>query len=331
MTDTFMGVGAPASDDDVVVLARPWPRSTPIAIRMPRTARAPSAPLPAGWRVSSATTTSTSTPRSRRGCALVGDARRRQHRARRCRGQSTPHHQRPSAPCVDGGAMPVLLGGDDSVAEPFVGGWRDHGPITVVHIDAHLDFRDEVSGRVTRLQQPHAPRQRDGLGAADHPHGAARRRLGSARGRAGHLEAGNVIVRARELAHEGPQAVARRLVEGERFVIVYDVDGTDPADIPAVRAPVAGRSRCRRGGRPLRGTCRSWLARGAGGHGVRADARSGRAVSPGARARAQPSPRWPAAASASVILGRQVPYSRGPCAPAPRHRPSGSMSSSTES
>ena len=54
------------------------------------------------------------------------------------------------------------------------------------------------------------------------------------------IEAGNVIVRARELAQDGPAAVAGRLVEGERFVIVFDVDGTDPADIPAVRAPVPG-------------------------------------------------------------------------------------------
>ena len=32
------------------------------------------------------------------------------------------------------GAMPIVLGGDDSVAEPFLAAWRERGPVTVVHV-----------------------------------------------------------------------------------------------------------------------------------------------------------------------------------------------------
>ena len=44
------------------------------------------------------------------------------------------------------GAVPLLLGGDDSVPIPFLRAYADHGPITVVQVDAHLDFRDERAG-----------------------------------------------------------------------------------------------------------------------------------------------------------------------------------------
>ena len=54
------------------------------------------------------------------------------------------------------------------------------------------------------------------------------------------LAAGNTIVTARELARQGAGTIAGQLTAGEHFVIVYDVDGTNPSQIPAVRAPVAG-------------------------------------------------------------------------------------------
>ena len=136
--------------------------------------------------------------------------------------------------------MPLLLGGDDSVAEPFVAGWRDHGPVTVVQIDAHLDYRDEVGGESHGYSSP--MRRASEMSWVRRIVHVGQRGVGSARATdvQDSLEAGNVIVRARELAHDGPAAVAGRLVQGEPFVIVYDVDGTDPADIPAVRAPVPG-------------------------------------------------------------------------------------------
>ncbi len=141
---------------------------------------------------------------------------------------------------VDRGAMPLVLGGDDSVAEPFLAAWRDHEPVTVVHIDAHLDFRDEVDGEAHGYSSP--MRRANEMSWVRRIVHIGQRGVGSARATdvQDTLEAGNVIVRARELERDGTEAIAGRLAEGERFVIVYDVDGTNPADIPAVRAPVSG-------------------------------------------------------------------------------------------
>jgi agmatinase len=139
---------------------------------------------------------------------------------------------------VDAAAMPVLLGGDDSVAIPFVAGWRDHGPITVVHIDAHLDFRDEVDGERFGYSSP--MRRASEMAWVKRIIHVGQRGVGSARSSdvADSLAAGNTITTARELERSGAQAVTEQLELGERFVIVYDVDGTDPTDLPSVRAPV---------------------------------------------------------------------------------------------
>lgn len=44
------------------------------------------------------------------------------------------------------GAAPLMIGGDDSVPIPFIAGFADHGPIWILQIDAHIDWRDERHG-----------------------------------------------------------------------------------------------------------------------------------------------------------------------------------------
>ena len=44
------------------------------------------------------------------------------------------------------GAVPVCIGGDDSVPIPILRAFAERGPLTVVQVDAHLDYRDEVDG-----------------------------------------------------------------------------------------------------------------------------------------------------------------------------------------
>lgn len=48
---------------------------------------------------------------------------------------------------LDKKAVPILLGGDDSIPIPFIQGLDDvYKEITVVQVDAHIDWRDEVEG-----------------------------------------------------------------------------------------------------------------------------------------------------------------------------------------
>src|SRR5690606_37536914 len=47
---------------------------------------------------------------------------------------------------LDAGAVPLCIGGDDSVPIPILRAYEGRGPITVLQVDAHLDYRDEVDG-----------------------------------------------------------------------------------------------------------------------------------------------------------------------------------------
>jgi agmatinase len=239
MPDTFLDVGPPTSSSEVVILGAalstvyadrdPHATAGPLAIRSASRRLAPFAghydfdtggPF-AAWRDRVAdggdVTVSRDDPRGNRDriAAVLRDV-------------------------ASMGALPVLLGGDDSLAIPFVAAWQDRGPVTVVHIDAHLDFRDEIAGERYGYSSPmRRASEMAWIGRIIH---IGQRGVGSARPSdvRDSLAAGSTIITASELELMGPKAVAARLDLSERFIVVYDVDGTDPSELPAVRAPVAG-------------------------------------------------------------------------------------------
>ena len=239
MSETFMGAGAPSGSSEAVVLgaamASVYPDRHPHATAGPAAIRAASRRLA---RFAGNYDFDTDAPFATwlRRVADGGDVNTVRADAEGNRRRITSA----VSAIVEQGALPIVLGGDDSVAEPFVAGWRDHGPVTLVQIDAHLDFRDEVDGEAHGYSSP--MRRASEMSWVRRIIHIGQRGVGSARPTDVQeaIEAGDVIVRARELAQDGPAAVAGRLVERERFVLVYDVDGTDPADVPAVRAPVPG-------------------------------------------------------------------------------------------
>lgn len=138
------------------------------------------------------------------------------------------------------GGAPIVVGGDDSVPIPFLRGFADAGPITVLQIDAHIDWRDEREGE----HQGFSSTMRR---ASEMPHvagivQAGTRGLGSAR--AGELETaaayGARIVTAAEIARDGVGAALRHLPDGAAIVIALDYDALDAAAMPAVAAPSPG-------------------------------------------------------------------------------------------
>ena len=44
------------------------------------------------------------------------------------------------------GAVPVMIGGDDPVPIPFIAGFAEAGPLTIVQVDAHIDWRNQREG-----------------------------------------------------------------------------------------------------------------------------------------------------------------------------------------
>lgn len=136
-------------------------------------------------------------------------------------------------------AVPIMLGGDDSVVIPFLGGFTHHGPIWILQIDAHIDWRDERHGERHGYSSPMRR-------ASEMPHVAGivqvgMRGVGSAR--LGEIEAaqryGSRLVTAREVHERGVDAALRHIPDGARVVVTLDCDGLDPSVIPGVagRAP----------------------------------------------------------------------------------------------
>lgn len=138
------------------------------------------------------------------------------------------------------GSLPVILGGDDSVPIPVLAAYREHGPVSVLHIDAHLDYRDEVEGERYGYSSP-MRRVRE-MPWVQRIHHVGQRGVGSARltDVEDTIGAGGRITTAEALRDGGVRSVIDSFAPGESVVIVLDVDGIDPAELPAVRAPSPG-------------------------------------------------------------------------------------------
>jgi len=52
------------------------------------------------------------------------------------------------------GALPIVLGGDHAIPIPVLRAFEGRGPITLIHIDQHLDWRDDVNGVTDGLSSP---------------------------------------------------------------------------------------------------------------------------------------------------------------------------------
>ncbi|UHD45781.1 agmatinase [Aureimonas altamirensis] len=138
------------------------------------------------------------------------------------------------------GAVPIMIGGDDSVPIPFLAAFAGHGPIWVLQIDAHIDWRDEVDGERYGYSSPMRR-------ASEMAHVAGIVQVGiRSVGSAGLTEVdaarayGSRIVTAREVHNQGVEAALRHLPEGARVVVTLDCDGLDPSIMPGVAARTPG-------------------------------------------------------------------------------------------
>jgi agmatinase len=139
------------------------------------------------------------------------------------------------------GVVPVVLGGDDSVPIPVLRGLSaSQRPITVLQIDAHLDFRDAVAGVREGYSSP--MRRASEMSHVARIVQVGLRGVGSARAEdvAAARERGNLLVTASELRRRGAGWLVGQLPAGEPLFISFDLDGLDPAACPAVSAPSPG-------------------------------------------------------------------------------------------
>jgi agmatinase len=138
------------------------------------------------------------------------------------------------------GAVPIVLGGDHAIPIPVMRAYESHGPMVVVQIDEHLDWREEVNGVREGLSSPmrRASEMEWVSGMAQ----IGLRAVGSARqGEVDDANAyGSVLVTAEELHREGIEAVLERIPVSDNYYITFDADGLDPTIAPAVLTPGYG-------------------------------------------------------------------------------------------
>jgi agmatinase len=141
---------------------------------------------------------------------------------------------------VAAGAVPLMLGGDDSAPIPFLAGLAALGPLTVLQVDAHIDWRQERRGESLGFSS--TMRRASELGHVERIVQVGMRNYGSARAEEiGIADAwGAEIVTARDVHHHGIEPVLERIPEGARVAITIDVDALDASLMPAVMAPSPG-------------------------------------------------------------------------------------------
>ena len=144
---------------------------------------------------------------------------------------------------VAAGAVPLVVAGDHSAPPVVVRGLPDDRPLDILHVDAHLDFRDEVAGLTDGYSSPiRRLRELPHVGTVVQ---VGLRDVGSAREAevTAALAAGNVLVRAEEV-HLGGAALldelAARFDPAHRVYITVDVDGLDPSCAPGTLWPAPG-------------------------------------------------------------------------------------------
>jgi agmatinase len=134
------------------------------------------------------------------------------------------------------GVVPVVLGGDHATTIPMMRAYDGRGPLCVVHIDAHLDWRDEVNGVHDGLSSP--MRRASELPWVTSMIQIGLRAVGSARQREVDDAAafGSIRVRAEELHEVGAAEILRRVPEAAAYYISLDTDAIDPAIAPGINA-----------------------------------------------------------------------------------------------
>jgi len=142
---------------------------------------------------------------------------------------------------LDRRSIPVLIGGDDSIPIPMLEAYGARGRrFTILQIDAHIDWRDEVEGE--RMGLSSTMRRASEMAHVERIIQVGQRGIGSARMRDAEeaLAWGVQFVSAGEVARDGVWRAVDLVAEGAEVIICLDVDALDPSVMPAVIGRVPG-------------------------------------------------------------------------------------------
>ena len=142
-------------------------------------------------------------------------------------------------------ARTITIGGDHTIAHPLLRSVAGvHGPITVVHFDAHLDTWDTYFGASFTHGTPFRRASEEGLIDRDSSlHVGIRGPLYSTTDLTDDADLGFLAITAPQFDHLGLlgviEVIAER-VKGRPIYISIDIDVLDPAHAPGTGTPEAG-------------------------------------------------------------------------------------------
>ena len=137
-------------------------------------------------------------------------------------------------------SIPILIGGDDSTPIPFIEAIASQMPVVIIQIDAHIDWREKVSGerfgfsstmrRSSEFKNVQKIIQIGGRG----PGSAKPTDLAAAQAW------GVKFFFARDIYKDGLAPVIDAIPRDANIILAIDVDGLDPSVVPGVILPAFG-------------------------------------------------------------------------------------------
>lgn len=146
---------------------------------------------------------------------------------------------------MNNGTKLVALGGDHTVALPLLRAAKTvHGPVALLHFDAHLDTWDTYFGAPYTHGTPFLRAHEEGLLLADHLcHIGVRAPLHYASDLDRDAEIGFGIISSEDVGRQGPakivETLLRRIGDAPLYVSI-DIDVLDPSHAPGTGTPEAG-------------------------------------------------------------------------------------------
>ncbi|MGB9867867.1 MAG: agmatinase [Bacillota bacterium] len=140
------------------------------------------------------------------------------------------------AQIVRSGAIPVVLGGDHSITFPVVKGLEEVGEFCILHLDAHLDFKDSVLG--VKLGNSSPIRR-----VAELPFVESIVTIGARGIRTSEvdlkaaLSRGNIIIPASKILEHGVEYSLNRIPRCAKYYLTVDIDVLDPSIAPGTGSP----------------------------------------------------------------------------------------------
>ncbi|MSO92372.1 MAG: arginase [Rhodospirillales bacterium] len=138
---------------------------------------------------------------------------------------------------LDRKALPVMIGGDHSVSVPVVEAFSRFEPLDIVHVDAHLDWIDNVAGiryaagsPLRRIRELPFVREMVHLGIRD-----VRSREGDYNDA---IKSGSQIYTREDIRDRGVRKVLESMPRMENIYVTIDIDGLDPSIAPGTASPV---------------------------------------------------------------------------------------------